>query len=83
MVMGGGGNGLMFSNCGSMGMGCGFDDPMIVVEVRHGSWVIDLLGLRVCDGFWFTDLLVAMMEVFYLFIVLLWFVVVVLVRREL
>ena len=49
----------------------------------HGSWVIDLLGLRVCDGFWFTDLLVAVMEVFYLFIVLLWFVVVVLVRREL
>ena len=69
MVVGGGGDGLMVSDCGPMGMGRGSDGPMIVVEVRHGSWVIDLLGLRVCDGFWFTDLLVAVMEVFYLFIV--------------
>ena len=29
---------------------------VVVVLVRRGSWVTDLLGLCVCDGFWFTDL---------------------------
>ena len=55
MVVGGGNDGSMVGDCGLMGMGHGSDNPMVVVEVRRGSWVIDLLGLRVCDGFWFTD----------------------------
>ena len=58
MAVGGGGDGSMVGDCGPMGMSRGFDGPMIVVEVRRGSWVTDLLGFRLCDGFWFTDLMV-------------------------
>ena len=58
MVVGGDGDGSMVGDCGLMGMGRGSDGPMIVVEVRRGLWVIDLLGLCVCDGFWFTGLMV-------------------------
>ena len=47
---------MIVGDCGPMGMGRRSNNPMVVVEVRCGSWVTNLLGLRVCDRFWFTDL---------------------------
>ena len=73
MAVGGGGDGSMVGDCGPMGMSRGFDGPMIVVEVRRGSWVTDLLGFRLCDGFWFTDLRVMVKEVFFFFGLWSWF----------
>ncbi|KAF3951441.1 hypothetical protein CMV_022902 [Castanea mollissima] len=43
MVVGGGGDGSMAGDCGPMGMGRGSDNPVVVVDVWRGSWVIDLL----------------------------------------
>ena len=48
MVVGGGGDGSIVGDCGLMGIGRGSDSPMVVVEVRCGSWGSLIYWVCVC-----------------------------------